>query len=61
MTDMMKDLDLYKPGSLAKDNIDQLTPWFQKLVVFFCFTVRAMAEQHSVIFCRMNVIDFGKA
>ncbi|MEP6888536.1 MAG: hypothetical protein ABI945_09475 [Nitrospirales bacterium] len=35
MTNMMNDLDSYQPGSLTRENIDQLTPWLQKLAVFF--------------------------
>jgi hypothetical protein len=35
MINMMKDLDGYQRGSLTRDNINQLTPWFQKLAVFF--------------------------
>lgn len=35
MTNIMKDLDAYNRGSLTKDNVDQLTPWFQKLATFF--------------------------
>ena len=35
ITLMMKDLYNYLPGSLKRDNIDQLTSWFQKLAVFF--------------------------
>lgn len=35
MTKIMKDLESYPQGSLTKSNIHQLTPWFQKLAVFF--------------------------
>ena len=35
MTGIMRDLDSYKQGSLTKQNIAQLTPWFQKLAAFF--------------------------
>jgi hypothetical protein len=36
---MMKDLDGYQPSSLTRrDNIDQLTPWFQKLAAFFALS-----------------------
>jgi hypothetical protein len=35
MTNIMKDLDAFDRGSLTKDNVDQLTPWFQKLATFF--------------------------
>ena len=35
MTNIMKDLDTFDRGSLTKDNVHQLTPWFQKLATFF--------------------------
>ena len=35
MTNIMKDLDTFGRGSLPKDNVGQLTPWFQKLATFF--------------------------
>ncbi|HEV8326676.1 MAG TPA: hypothetical protein VGQ08_04270 [Nitrospiraceae bacterium] len=39
MRNMMKDLDGYQPSSLTRrDNIDQLTPWFQKLAAFFALS-----------------------
>jgi hypothetical protein len=35
IANMLSDLNSYQPGSLTKDNIDKLTPWFQKLTAFF--------------------------
>lgn len=32
---MISDLISHQSGSLTRDNIDQLTPWFQKLAAFF--------------------------